>query len=61
MYPCPTRQTSIGTLRGPTLCGQTSVLLVGIIQAGKEKANRKSRNVRITLLQVLKATTEESD
>jgi hypothetical protein len=51
------RETSIGTLRGHTLCGQPSVL-VGTIQARNKRANHKSRNVRITRLQVLTATEE---
>jgi hypothetical protein len=39
------------------MCGQRGVL-VGTIQAGKERANRKSRNVRIMRLQALTATEE---
>ncbi len=39
------------------MCGQPSAL-VGTIQAGNERANRKSSNVRITQLQVLTATQE---
>jgi hypothetical protein len=39
------------------MCGQPSAL-VGTIQAGNKRANRKSRNVRITRLQVLTLTEE---
>ena len=47
----------VGTSRGHTMCGQPSAL-VGTIQAGNERANRKSRNVRIMRLQALTATEE---
>jgi hypothetical protein len=51
------RETGIGTSRGRTMCGQQSVL-VGTIRAKNGRANRMSRNVRITQLQVLTATEE---
>jgi hypothetical protein len=50
-------ETSIGTLRGYTLCREPSVL-VGTIQGRNKRANHKSRNVRITRLIVLTATEE---
>jgi hypothetical protein len=51
------RETSIGTSRGRTMCGQQSVL-VGTIRAKNRRANRISRNERITQLQVLTVTEE---
>jgi hypothetical protein len=51
------RGTSIGTSRGRTMCGQHSVL-VGTIRAKNGRANRISRNERITQLQVLTVTEE---
>jgi hypothetical protein len=51
------RGTSIGTVRGRTMCGQQSVL-VGTIQAKNGRANHISRKERITQLQVLTVTEE---